>query len=106
MGFNAPREARLSSIGGGEPHEHLVRRGGCGDARGEEENEKLSHAGSLPQAGKMTNAQEPTPKLKWAGDEEGVLFEEAEGAVPGNVLREKQDDHVAENERQGQGQGR
>jgi hypothetical protein len=54
----------------------------------------------------MTNAQEPTPKLKWAGDEEGVLFEEAEGAIPGNVLREKQDDHVAENERQGQGQGR
>ena len=106
MGFNAPREPSLPGIGGGEPHEHLVRRGGCGDARGEEENEKLSHADSLPQAGKMTNAQEPTPKLKWAGDEEGVLFEEAESAVPRNVLREKQDDHVAENERQGQGHGR
>ena len=53
---------------------------------------------------KITNAQ--LAKLERAGDEEGVLFEEAESAVPRNVLREKQDDNVAENERQGQGHGR
>ena len=35
-----------------------------------------------------------------------MLFEKAEGAVPGNVLREKQNNYVDKNERQSQSQGR
>ena len=57
VGVNASRETRFPSIGGGEVHEHLARRGGRGYARGEEENEKPSHDRSVSQAGKMTNCR-------------------------------------------------